>query len=114
MLEKKRSAVLPIVLIAIGGGWLVNELQIMPQISTLLILGLMGAGIAVFALEGINKSSVVTAPLLIATGFALYLKDYYGLGLKLAIPALMVLAGLLMLLARSSHIAERIEQDQQE
>ncbi|AMC33697.1 hypothetical protein [Janthinobacterium sp. B9-8] len=112
MLEKKRSAVLPIVLIAIGGGWLVNELQLMPQISTLIILGLIGAGIAVLAVEGLNKSSVVTAPMLIATGFAIYLKDYHAIGLKLSIPALMVLAGILMLLARSRHIAERIEPEQ--
>ncbi|STQ90598.1 hypothetical protein [Iodobacter fluviatilis] len=114
MLEKKRSAVLPVVLIAVGGGWLINELQLMPQMGTLIILGLIAAGIAVLALEGINKSSVVTAPMLIATGFALYLKDYHGVGLKLSIPALMVLAGLLMLLARSSHIADRAEQSAQE
>ncbi|MDW5417320.1 hypothetical protein R6242_12155 [Iodobacter sp. CM08] len=109
----QRSAAFPIVLIAIGAGWLVNELQLMPQMGTLIILGLIAAGVAVLAFEGINKSSVVTAPMLIATGFAVYLKDYHGLGLKLAIPALMVLAGLLMLLARSVHIRERVEQDEQ-
>jgi hypothetical protein len=109
---KQRSAAFPIVLIAIGGGWLVNELQLMPQMGTLIILGLIAAGVAVLAFEGINKSSVITAPMLIATGFAVYLKDYHGLGLKLAIPALMVLAGLLMLLARSAHIRERVEQDE--
>ncbi len=39
MLEKKRSAVLPVVLIAVGGGWLINELQLMPQMGTLIIWG---------------------------------------------------------------------------
>lgn len=109
---KQRSAAFPIVLIGIGAGLLVNELQLMPKLGTLIILGLIAAGIAVLAFEGVNKSSIVTAPMLIATGFAVYLKDFHGLSLKLAIPGLMVLAGLLMLLARSPQIRERNQQDE--
>ncbi|MBS0327807.1 MAG: hypothetical protein JSS46_14855 [Proteobacteria bacterium] len=102
-----RDASLPVTLIVIGLGWLLWELRLFPDIDWIISAGFVAAGIAVLAIDRINKNSVVIGPILIAVGVAWLAHDRYWLGWRFIIPALLVLLGLLMLVARSPRIPER-------
>jgi hypothetical protein len=57
--------------------------------------------------DGINKNSIVIGPILIAMGGAWALNDRYRVSWSLLIPALLVLLGVLMLIARSAAIPDK-------
>lgn len=101
-----KDASLPILLIVIGAAWLFNSLDWMPEIHWLWIIGLAGSGVAILLLDGITKSSVVAGPLLILAGFLSFFHQYYGLAWRFIVPIMLVLAGVLMLLARSPSVPE--------
>lgn len=101
-----RDAALPIVLIILGGAWLLNSLHWLPEIHWIWILGMIGAGIAIMMLDGITKSSVVAGPLLIMAGILSFFHQYYALGWRFMIPVMLIAAGLFMLAARSPSIPE--------
>jgi len=58
-------------------------------------------------IDGLNKNSIVIGPILIAMGAAWWLNDRYRLSWSLIIPALLVLLGVLMLIARSPSIPDK-------
>ncbi|MBE9609313.1 hypothetical protein [Chitinilyticum piscinae] len=95
-----RGAFFPVVLIVLGAGWLLNELNIMPEVSWLVIIGLAVAGMAILLVDGVNKSSIVNAPLLLGASLATFLCQYQGLSLRLVLPALLMLLGVLLLIRR--------------
>lgn len=99
-----RGIVFPVALIVIGAGWLLNEMNYFPSVSWIVIIGLFVAGCAVLALEGVNKSTIVLGPMLIAGAVTTFLRQQYGLGLSVQWPVLLMLCGCLMLLARSKLI----------
>ena len=101
-----RDASLPILLIVIGAGWLLHSLNWLPDVGWLWIIGLAGSGVAILALDGITKSSVVAGPLLIVAGFLSFFHQFYGLGWRYIVPVMLVTAGLLMLIARSESIPD--------
>ncbi len=96
-----RNSFFPIALIVIGGGWLLNELQLFPDANWIVILGLVCAGTLVLILEGFNTSSIVKGPLLIAMGVATYLHQHEGWNWRILIPSVLILAGVLLLIAHS-------------
>jgi len=101
-----KDAALPIVLIVLGAVWLLDSLHWLPSVQWVWILGLAGAGIAILALDGITKSSVVAGPLLILAGALSFFRQYYGLGWRFIIPIMLISAGALMLIARAPSIPE--------
>jgi hypothetical protein len=106
MQEKARGGVwLPVALIVIGAGWLMHRLEIFPSVNWIVILALVTAGVAVLLLEGINKSTIVIGPMLIAGGVTTFFQQQYDLARSVQFPLLLILCGLLMLLARSDAIA---------
>ena len=72
-------------------------------LGMVLVLG----GIAVLAIERINKNSIVTGPFLVAVGIGWWLRDQYRVSWTLIISALLVVLGVLMLIARSPGIPEK-------
>lgn len=100
-----RGIVFPITLIVIGAGWLLNEINYFPSVSWIVIIGLLVAGAAVLAFDGVNKSTIVLGPMLIAGAVTTFLRQQYGLALSVQWPVLLMLCGCLMLLARSKWIA---------
>lgn len=105
-----RDASLPVTLIVVGLGWLLWEFRLFPDIDWIISLGFVVGGIAVLAVDGINKNSVVLGPFLVAIGIAWFLHDRYYASWRLIVPALLVLLGFLMLLARSPRVPERPRQ----
>jgi len=99
-----RGAGLPIVLIVLGGGWLLHSLHWLPDLQSLWILGLAGAGLAILLLDGITKSSVVSGPLLILAALMVFLRMYHNFGWRFIIPIMLICGGVTMLIARSPSI----------
>jgi hypothetical protein len=58
-------------------------------------------------MDGITKNSVVTGPILIASGIAWTLHDRWHATWFVLLPILLVLLGVLMLIARRENIPER-------
>ena len=102
-----RDASLPVTLIVVGLGWLLWEFRLFPDIDWIIGLGFIVGGIAVLALDGINKNSVVIGPFMIAVGVAWLVHDRYGTHWRFIIPVMLVFLGALMLIARSSKVPER-------
>ena len=102
-----RGAALPIVLICLGSVWFLKSTSLLPNTSTLLALLLAAAGVLLFVVDGFNKSTLVTSPLLVYAGGAIYLYDNLGLRPSHLLSFGMIIAGLLMLLARSEQVPER-------
>jgi len=102
-----KDASLPITLIIVGLVWLVWHFRLFPDIDWLIALGFIAGGIAVMVFDGINKNSIVIGPILIAMGGAWALNDRYRASWSLLIPALLVLLGVLMLIARSAAIPDK-------
>ena len=105
----KRGAALPIALICLGCVWLLKSTALLPNTTTLLALLLFAAGVLLLALDGFNKSTLVTSPMLAYTGAAVYAVDQLGLRVSHFAAVGMVLMGVLMLVARSDGIPERRE-----
>ncbi|WP_199053090.1 hypothetical protein [Aquitalea sp. ASV15] len=103
----KKSAALPIALICLGSVWFLKSTALLPNTSTLLSLILAAAGCLLLIIDGFNKSTLVSSPLLIYAGAAIYLRDNLGLQFSHLLSLGMVVMGLLMLLARSDRIPER-------
>ena len=102
-----KDASLPITLIIVGLVWLAWHFHFFPDIDWLIAIGFVVGGVAVLAVDGINKNSVVTGPLLIVIGGAWLLHDQYRMSWSVLIPLLLILVGVLMLVARSPTIPER-------
>lgn len=103
-----RDASLPVTLIVVGIGWLLWELRLFPDLDWIISIGFVVAGIAVIAIDGVNKNSIVLGPFLVAAGIAWFVHDRYDWGYwRVIVPAMLVLLGILMLVARDPRIPER-------
>ena len=101
-----RNSVLPVTLIAAGVIGLLYNRDWLRSCDWVATRSLVGGGIALLALEGCHKKSVVGGPLLIAVGIAWLLHFHFGFRWRLLAPALCIVAGILMLIARSDAIPE--------
>ncbi|MGH8801781.1 MAG: hypothetical protein ACREX6_05740 [Casimicrobiaceae bacterium] len=102
-----RDASLPVTLIVIGMGWLLWEFRLFPNVDWIISIGFAIAGIAVLVLDGVNKNSIVLGPFLIAVGIVWIAHGRYWIGWGFIIPALLILLGVLLLVARSPKVPER-------
>jgi hypothetical protein len=102
-----RDASLPVTLIVVGLGWLLWEFRLFPDVDWIIGIGFIVGGIAVLALDGLNKNSVVVGPFLVAIGLAWLAHDRYGTQWRYIVPVMLVLLGALMLIARSPRVPER-------
>jgi membrane-bound ClpP family serine protease len=102
-----KDVVLPVILIAVGAAWLAHNLQWLPDISWFWIIGCIAAGIALFAVEGITKSSVVAGPMLILLGLFSLVRQLYGISWSIQMPVLLMVLGVCLLVARLPNIPEK-------
>ena len=66
MSPQRQSLLLPVVLLAVGVGWLLTSLGVMPGIDWLWTSILAGTGVLAFVLSGFDKVTVVIGPFFIA------------------------------------------------
>jgi len=102
-----RNAALPITLIVIGVVGVVWYFGWFPNVESVTALALAAAGVLILATDRITKSSIVTGPLLIAVGGAIWLHDTYRVRWWLLMSVLLIIVGVLMLVARDPRIPEK-------
>jgi hypothetical protein len=100
MKPDKKSLILPILLIAVGVGWLLGTLGVMPHIDWVWTLGLAVAGLLSFIVGGLDKVTVVIGPFFIMASLLSVLRQTGRLPLNVEVPVLVILAGVLLLIAR--------------
>jgi hypothetical protein len=99
-----RDAGIPVTLIVVGVLWLVWYFGWFPDVDWIIAVGLAAGGVAVLLFDGVTKSSVVIGPFMIASGLVWALHDRYRVSWSVLVPALLILLGALMLVARSPRI----------
>src|SRR4030095_3713835 len=102
-----RNAATPITLIVIGVLGLIWYFGWLPDVDAVTSIALVSVCVAILAMDGITKSSVVLGPTLIAVGIAWWLHDQYRMRWTLLISVLLILIGALMLRARQPRIPEK-------
>jgi hypothetical protein len=104
MKSDKKSLLLPVLLIAVGVGWLLSSLGVAPEIDWIWTLGLAAVGILTLAIGGVDKSTVVVGPFFILASCLSLLRQTERLPLNVEVPILVIAAGVLLLAARSPAI----------
>lgn len=104
MTTDKKFFLVPVLLMTIGTGWLLSALGVAPSIDWIWTLGLAMVGIVSIAISGIDKVTVVIAPLFISASCLSVFRQTGRLSLDVEVPILVILAGLLLLVARLPRI----------
>jgi len=102
-----RDAGLPITLIVLGLIGIAWYFRLFPDLDWIIAIALVAGGVAVMLFDGITKSSIVIGPFLIATGIAWWAHEFRDASWRVLIPALLVLLGALMLVARRPNIPDK-------
>ena len=103
----KPSATQAFILIIIGALWLLKSTALLPETTTLLAIMLAATGVVLLLIDGITKSSIVSSPMLMYAGAAIFLFDEGKIRLSHTLSLGMILLGILMLIARSDRIPEK-------
>ncbi len=101
------SLFLPLALIIVGAVWFLRATHILPPTAILLAVALVVGGVLVLLFDGINKQSIVSGPLLMYCGAAVYLYTQTMMAASPLIALGMMVLGLLMLLSRSNLIPSK-------
>lgn len=99
MTPSKQPLIVALLLIILGCGWLLNNLEIVPGVNWIWTLGLGLIGVAWLAWGGINKLTAVVGPFLISASILSYLRQTGDLAERHELPGLMVLLGLLIMVS---------------
>ena len=100
----KPSLGFPLFLIIVGALWLLKSVDLFPSTANIIAFALATTGVLVFVFDGVNKQSIVSAPLLMYIGGALYAVNEEGWATSPLIALGMIVSGCLMLLARSDAV----------
>ena len=95
-----KTLVTPLLLIIVGTGWLLTALGVVPGIDWVWTLGLAAVGLLTFVLGGFNKVTVVLGTFFITTSILSVLRQTGRVTIDVEIPILVIVAGLLLLVAR--------------
>lgn len=104
MSTEKQTLIVPVLLIVVGTGWMLSTLGVVPNVDWVWTLGLAAVGLLTVALGGINKLTVVSAPMFLVASILSVLRQTGRLAFDVEVPAMVILLGTLMLVARSSWI----------
>lgn len=96
------SLVVPIALIALGVGWLLSVLGVAPDINWLWTIGLAITGVFALLASGIDKVSVVVGPFFMIMSLLSVLRQSGYISLDIEVPILVIVAGVLSLVSRTS------------
>ena len=102
--SNRKTLVLPLLIIAVGSGWLLTTLGLVPGLNWIWVLGLSIIGLLSFAVSGIDKSSVVIGPFFLIASSLSVLRQTGRLTFDVEVPVLVIVIGVLLLIARSKSI----------
>ena len=107
MMQRRGQFVVPILVIGIGVGWLLNSLQIIPDVNWAWSIGLMVAGCAWLVIEGVNQGTIVFGLFLIVSGVLSILRQTGLLSIRVEAPCLVITFGILVLISIYGGAARR-------
>jgi hypothetical protein len=99
-----KTLIIPILLIIFGIGWVLTTMGVVPQIDWVWTLGIAVVGVLALAGGGIDKVTIVVGPFFMIASFLSILRQTNRLTVDLEVPLLVILAGVLMLIARMDFI----------
>ncbi len=102
--SNRKTLVIPLLIIAIGTGWLLTTLNIVPGLNWIWILGLAITGLTSFAVSGIDKASILIGPFFLIASTLSVLRQIGYVTFNIEIPILVIVVGCLLLIARSPSI----------
>lgn len=111
MSKAKGKVLIPGLILALGFGWLLNSLKIIPDVNWAWSLGLGATGVLWLVCEGINKATVVIGPLLLITSILSIARQQGCLEFEVEIPLLVITMGALLLLSKLSNLPTGLESD---
>ena len=100
MTPNKKSFILPLFMVAVGTGWLLTTLGVVPRVDWAWTLGLAVVGLLAFVLSGFDKVTVVIGPFFLIASLLSVLRQTDRLEWDIELPVLVIVAGLLLLVAR--------------
>jgi hypothetical protein len=99
--NSRAPLVIPILIIAIGVGWLLTAQGFAPGVNWIWTLGLGVVGILVFVVSsGVDKVSVVIGPFFLLASLLSVLRQTGQMSMDIEIPILVISIGVLLLVAR--------------
>ncbi|OUT62890.1 MAG: hypothetical protein CBB71_01070 [Rhodopirellula sp. TMED11] len=101
----KRTLLFPLFLIIVGVGWLLTAFGIGPSINWVWTLALAAVGVMPFVLYGIDKLTVCVGPFFLIASLLSVLRQLDLLSIDHEMPVLVILAGIVLLIARSPAVA---------
>ena len=104
MSQDRSSLILGILLVGLGGGWLLNSLGFIPSVDWAWSIGLAVVGVLSVALSGFDKVSVVVGGFFLLASVLSVLRQIGSMSIDVEMPSLVIAAGLLVLIARSDSI----------
>jgi hypothetical protein len=95
----KKALAAPILIIALGVGWLLTVQNIVPGVNWVWVVGLGVTGVLILA-ASIDKVTAVVGPFLIAATFFSLMRQTGRMSIDTEVPSLVIVFGALMLLAK--------------
>ena len=100
----KSALIVPIAIVLVGVGWLLNTLNVIRDINWIWILALAAIGLIVFVVDGLNRFSIVIGPFFIAASLLSVARQTGRLEANVEVPILVILFGVLLLVAQLSKL----------
>lgn len=99
MTGSMKTLAVPILIIALGVGWLLTTAHVVPGVNWVWTIGLGVTGVLILA-GSFDKVTVVVGPFLMAATFFSILRQTGRLSIDIEVPALVIVFGALMLAAQ--------------
>ncbi|MFM7137371.1 MAG: hypothetical protein ACKO1M_09945 [Planctomycetota bacterium] len=101
MPEDRTVLVLGILLVALGGGWLLSSMGFIPAVEWAWTIGLAVVGVLAVTLSGFDKVSFVVGGFFGLASLFSMLRQLAVMPAAVEVPSLVLSAGVVLLLARS-------------
>ena len=114
MPKLKSEVVIPALLVAVGIGWLMASLGILPGVDWAWSIGLGAAGVLWLACGGINKGTIVIGPFLLIASALSVVRQTEQMKLEVEVPCLVIALGALLLVSTLSNLPSGLEDKKKE
>ncbi|MEM6260679.1 MAG: hypothetical protein AAF711_06690 [Planctomycetota bacterium] len=94
----KRVAI-PLLIIAIGLGWLLTSQGVLPCVNWVWVMALAGFGIVIPAWFGLDRGSIVLGPFLVSAALLSLLRQSELITLDTQLPLLVIVFGVQLMIA---------------
>ncbi len=99
-----KQYIVPILIIVIGTGWLLNVQGIIPRMDWIWTGALAASGVLLLAVGGIDKLTAVVGPFLMVSSVCSILRQMGKLSIEKEIPVLTIVLGVLLLIVYASKL----------